>query len=199
MQSESDQVVHLSAEQLAAHIERRLRGAERDAVVAHLVACSECRHDYVQAGEVLDAPRRTWRGYATGLALAAAAVLIFAVIPRSPPTRDAGMAEGAATTQRVAVVDAAAAIRIASPADGDRLTGNVVALTWHPGAPADALYRVTVQTADGSVVWRQSTSDTSVTIPASVRLVDGEVYYWVVDALHADGRSARSAANAFRR
>jgi hypothetical protein len=198
MHPESDHLDHLSVEQIAAHIERRLLGAERDAVVAHLVECSECRQEYVQASEVLAGLHRTWRGHTTGLALAAAAVLIVAFMPRSLPTREVARVDDAAT-QRVAVPDAATGIRIASPADGDRLTGTTVTLAWHPGVPADALYRVTVQTADGSVIWKQNTSDTTVTVSASVRLTEGEVYYWVVDALHADGRSDRSAATAFRR
>jgi hypothetical protein len=94
--------------------------------------------------------------------------------------------------------EVASPIRLAAPADGERLTAGEVRLAWHPHG-RDALYRVTVQTADGSGVWKNETSDTTATLPPSVQLAVGATYYWIVDALHADGRSARSAANAFTR
>jgi hypothetical protein len=196
MSHRPEQALHLNVDQLAAHLDRRLRGTERDAVVAHLVECAECRLEYVHAGEVL-AGTRTRRIGVRSVGIVAAAVLVIAVLPRAFSERDARMAERA-STQRVATPDISTPIRLAVPADGERLTGNEVRLAWHPDG-SDALYRVTVQTADGSTVWKTSLTDTTVTLPPSVHLIAGATYYWLVDASHADGRPARSAASAFTR
>jgi len=197
MSNQPDHALHLSVDQLAAHLERRLHGTEREAVVAHLVECAECRREYIEAGEVVGTARPKWVGVRTGIGLAAAAAVAFAVMPRAfPPaattvTPDVSM-------QRTALREVAAPIRLAAPADGERLTGAAVHLSWHPDGN-DALYRVTVQTEAGAVVWKTETHDTSYALPPVVPLTGGVTYYWIIDALHADGRSARSSANAFIR
>jgi hypothetical protein len=196
MSHRPEHTLHLNVDQLAAHLDRRLRGTERDAVVAHLVDCAECRLEYVHAGEVL-AGARTKRIGVRWVGLAAAAVLVIAVLPRAFSDRHARVT-GPTSTERAATPDASMPIRLAVPADGERLTGNEVRLAWHPDG-SDALYRVAVQNAEGGVVWKTSLTDTTVTLPPSVRLVGGATYYWLVDALHADGRSARSPASAFTR
>ena len=197
MSNQSEHPLHLSVDQLAAHLERRLYGTDRETVVAHLVECAECRREYIDAGEVLGAARPKWVGVRTGIAFAAAAAVVFAVMPRAfrqtarSVTPDVSM-------QRTSLPDVPAPIRLAAPADGERLTGAEVRLSWHADGN-DALYRVTVQTEAGAVVWKTETHDTSFTLPPVAQLTGGVTYYWIIDALHADGRSARSPANAFIR
>ena len=197
MSHPSEHALHLSVDQLAAHLDRRLRGTERESVVAHLVECAECRREYVATSEVVGAPRRTWGWARTGIGLAIAAAIVFAAVPR------AFRRPGAATmrevsAERASIPDIAPPIQIATPTDGERLTGTDVRLAWHPHGK-DALYHVTVQTADGAVIWKAETHDSSYTLPRSVQLASGATYYWIVDALHADGRTAHSPATGFIR
>jgi hypothetical protein len=49
---------------------------------------------------------------------------------------------------------------------------------------------------DGEPLWTLDTSDTSVTIPASVLLQVGRTYFWRVDAVH-DGVAATSGVIPF--
>ena len=197
MSHQPEHALHLSVDQLAAHLERRLHGTEREAVVAHLVECAECRDEYIQAGDVLAGTRSKWIWVRAGVGLVAAAVLVVAVLPRSSSDDEAGVTRDR-PAQRVTAPDVPPLIRLAAPADGERLTSTEVSLAWHPDA-GNALYRVTVQTADGGLVWKKETSDTTVILPPSVPLAAGATYYWIVDALHTDGRSARSPVNSFTR
>ena len=197
MLHQPEHALHLSADQLAAHLERRLYGSEREAVVAHLVQCADCRCEYVAAGEVVGAARRNWIGLRAGIGLAAAAVVIATVIPRAVPRPEATVTRDV-STQRVAAPDVSVPIRLAAPADGERLTGVDVRLSWHAHGN-DVLYRVIVQTDVGGVVWKSETRDTTSTLPPSVQLTGGATYYWIVYALNADGLSARSPTNAFIR
>ena len=197
MSHQPEHTLHLSVDQLAAHLERRLRGSEREAVVAHLVQCADCRGEYVAAGEVLGAARRNWIGLRAGIGLAAAGVVVATVIPRAVPRPEASITREV-STQRVAAPDVSAPIRLAAPADGEHLTDVDVRLSWHAYGK-DVLYRVIVQTVAGAVVWKSETRDTTSTVPRTVQLTGGTTYYWIVDALDAHGRSARSPANAFIR
>ena len=197
MSNQPERALHLSVDQLAAHLERRLRGAEREAVVAHLVDCPECRREYIEAGEVVGAARPKWLGLRTGIGLAVAAAAVFALLPRPFPPAATTVTPDV-STQRTSVPDIVAPIRPVAPADGERLTGAEVRLSWHADGN-DALYRVTVQTEAGAVVWKTETHDTSYTLPPVAQLTGGVTYYWIIDALHADGRPARSSATAFIR
>ena len=194
MSYQPEHALHLSVDQLAAHLERRLRGTEREAVVAHLVECDACRREYIATAEIVGAARRKWL-VGSGIGLAAAAVLVFAVLPRALPPTETTVARDV-PAQRASAPDVPVPIRLGAPADGERITGSNVRLSWHPDGN-DALYRITVLTADGAVVWKAETRDTTVTLPTTTPVAAGATYYWIIDALHADGRVARSPASAF--
>jgi hypothetical protein len=195
MHAAPNRASHVSAEQLAAHLERRLRGPERSAVVAHLVECSECRTEFAAAGQLVTARRSfPWPRIAGGVTAAAASIVL--VMSQTRVGTELPVSSG--VTERVVQPEAVPPVVVASPSDGERLTGPRVRLTWQAQG-ANTLYRITVQSSEGRVVWRSDTSDTTVTIPADAKVTGGEVYYWFVEALHADGRSARSRASAFRR
>ena len=197
MSNQSEHASHLSVDELAAHLERRLHGTEREVVVAHLVECAECRREYIEAGEVVGAARPKWVGVRAGIGLAAAAAVVFAVMPRPfPPTSTTSTPDVA--MQRNSLREASGSVRVAAPQNGQHLAGPEVRLSWHPEGN-DVLYRVTVQTEAGAAVWKAETHDTSYTLPSTANLTSGMTYYWIIDALHADGRYARSSANAFIR
>jgi len=197
MSNQSEDGLHLSVDQLAAHLERRLQGAERKAVVAHLVECRECRREYIETGAVVGPARPRWIGVRTVFGLAAAAAAVFVLMPRTFRPGATTAAPDVAM-QRTSLPDVPAPIRLAAPVEGERLTGSDVRLSWHPDGD-DVLYRVTVQTDAGAVVWKTETHDTSYTVPPDAPLTRGIRYYWIVDALHADGRPARSPATSFIR
>jgi hypothetical protein len=195
MHAEPNRASHVSAEQLAAHLERRLRGGERSAVVAHLAECSECRAEFAAAGQLVPRWQSVrWPFIAGGLIAAAASIVLV-----SSPTRVASeLPLSGGVTERVAQPEAAPPVVVTAPLDGERLTGPRVQLTWQSHGP-NTLYRVTVQSSEGRVLWRSDTNDTTITVSADTKLATGEIYYWFVEALQADGRSSRSRATAFRR
>lgn len=197
MSNQIEHALHLSVDQLAAHLERRLHGAERKAVVAHLIECGECRREYIEAGAVVGAARPRWVGVRTGIGLAAAAAVAFLLMPRTFRPAATTVAPDVAM-QRTSLPDVPAPIRIAAPLEGEHLTSSDVRLAWHPDGD-DVLYLVTVHTETGAVVWKAQTHDTSYTVPRVVPLTHGVTYYWIVDALHADGRPVRSPATSFIR
>lgn len=50
-----------------------------------------------------------------------------------------------------------------------------------------ASYRLTLTRLDGATVWSASTRDTLVALPDSIHLAAGQQYFWIADALLADG------------
>jgi hypothetical protein len=72
-----------------------------------------------------------------------------------------------------------------------RMTGDV-------SAGVGATYTVTVQDSSSAEVWkRASWSDTSITVPDSVRLNPGSLYFWSVDARLVDGNTAKTGPHTF--
>jgi hypothetical protein len=88
------------------------------------------------------------------------------------------------------------AVSVVAPTEGEDISGTP-AFTWRavPGATA---YRITVSRADGDSVWAATVRDTTARPPASVALPEGDLYYWYVDVLLADGRSIGGTAHEFR-
>ena len=90
-------------EEVAAFAEGRLRGAERERLIAHLAGCADCREvlaETIETAEELDAtarPRFPW--LARGAAAAATFIVVGAVVvsqrnaTRSPPSPDEWLAE----------------------------------------------------------------------------------------------------------
>ncbi|HVE72532.1 MAG TPA: zf-HC2 domain-containing protein [Thermoanaerobaculia bacterium] len=75
-----------SDETLAVFVEGKLKGAEREAVVAHLADCADCRDIVVDATEEAATanvvwPKSGWRKYAPPLIAAAAALAIVLGVP----------------------------------------------------------------------------------------------------------------------
>jgi anti-sigma factor RsiW len=176
----SDANTHLTEAQVSAYLDRALEPAERSAVEQHLAACPECRQEAVESGRLAHGFRRrpVW---AVGAGLAAAAAVFIALgTPARPPAeppivRAPGTGEGVPEVQ------------VAAPLSGGSLPPGG-ALTWHPVAGA-SVYHVGVTDPAGRPVWADTTADTAVAAP----LQPGR-YFWYVDALLGDGRSATTGS-----
>jgi hypothetical protein len=183
---------HLTAEDVAAFLDRRLTTTERHDVEDHLAHCGRCRAEVaavrrlVKAGPV---PRKlTLR-----TAFAAAAVIAFLALTL-------GRLGPGGTDDRVRTTPSLSGggselITGLQPADGDTVASARPALIWRSigGEPA---YRVTVTEETGKLVWTNTTTDTSLTLPPTL-LSPRTTYFWYVDALRADGRAASTGVRRF--
>jgi hypothetical protein len=182
---------HLSSEEVAAYIDGAISGSDREQIESHLADCEECRRELVEVRTALRQFRRTpdWRIIAPA-AVAAAAVIALLALPSllSDPdsARDVRVRGPDESVRREGVP----LIAVVNPLDGSTIE-MTEGLVFHWRAPAaDASYQLTLGDDAGEVVWTLSTTDTLVTLPESVRLGPGSIYYWYVDALLPDGRSA---------
>ena len=186
---------HLSVERMAAYLDERMAPADRVEAVAHLADCAECRRELREAREVIVRAPATRRRGLLPVAIALAAALAFIVVLRVPRLNDEGT-----SAQRGALraVDPAAVpgIAVVGPVNGDSAAVRGLTFVWRP-EPGDPQYHLTLQDASGSVLWRLTTADTLAVLPASVTLVSGAEYFWRVDALRADGRTATTGAQEF--
>lgn len=173
--------------------------------LAHAASCAFCRDQVAAAAraiasapvaaEIARLERRGWSGRSRRLAgiggVAAAAVVAILFVARQPsePVADAG-------THRdpVAGVPAAQAPVLLSPVDVT--VHRPVALDWRRSNGATQ-YQVAVFDAEGTVMWKEQTTDSTVTIPAHVRLEGGVTYWWRVEARIGYDRWLASDVNPF--
>jgi hypothetical protein len=178
---------HLTERQVAGYLDQALGAVERTGVEEHLEQCDACRSELLDAARIADtlpAPRRRW--LLAGAAAAAAVIGIVLLMPGRKPAGDVirGPNDGEGVPHMTAVI----------PASDARVSAGSLRLVWRAVATAE-LYRVTVTDAGGAPVWSDSTSDTAATPRAT--LTPGRTYYWVVDALLSDGRSATTGSVGF--
>ena len=127
--------------------------------------------------------------------LVAAAAIAFVVLNVNRVDRD-GSAERVRTPAASFPIDASARISVLSPADGDTIRLGRPALLWSAVA-GEPTYRLTLTDRSGQPLWTNTTSDTSLTLPALVTLQASTTYFWYVDALRADGRAASTGVHSF--
>jgi hypothetical protein len=203
----------LDANALAGLAEGRLDEAERDQALAHLVVCPDCRDvaseltAHVEAAPPARAARRGWR---TGVAAAAAAVLVAFGVHVATRTRGGGDAEtrdrlvaAARDLSKAApglrldpLTDAELAVRDADllRGDGDLASprGKVLdprpTFAW-PVVPGARTYAVTLLDATGRL-WREETTATELRPPDP--LAPGASYVWTLEA--DDPLSVRTTA-----
>ena len=140
----------------------------------HLARCSLCREEIVEAREILGRPRpRRSRWPVLAPVAAAAAAIVLVVVwpgnpdpqPRDPQHRDT---PGVAPAAPAPIAPVGSAIQLDE-------------MVWSRVARADR-YRLTLYDSDGDVVWRATTTDTSVPFPDSVELQQSRPYLWKVEA-----------------
>jgi hypothetical protein len=177
---------HVTDSAVAAYLDQRLPPADRTRLVRHLIVCDECRLE-VSETQALLARRGHRRWFAVAGLIAAAALLVLvlrpAVAPSDPPSAIAIREGGSSSTLT--------AYGPVGEAGGDSLR-----LVW-AAAPGATVYRVTVSAVGGRALWSASTADTSVIVPDSARLETGMVYYWVADALLANGTTRSTGLRGF--
>jgi hypothetical protein len=184
----------------------------RDRAVAHLAECASCRALYADLLATLAAPEivkaraatlgnefepstqvsRTRsslnRGVFAVTALAAAALLFIAV---SVP----GFRQDSSTTLR----DVADPVTVTAPALLSPLGAidTTPIFRWKSVDGAD-LYRVTVFSPDGVVVWDEESTDTVIALPSMSPLQSGATYMWRVQARTSYNRWSSSDLAEFR-
>jgi hypothetical protein len=187
---------HLRDDVLAAYLDRTLSASARAAADAHLAECPTCRDELVAVTALARYTRRRSRAARVGapLAAVAAAVLIAVFVPWRGPQHTPGV-DGERLRKTTGV--AGARLRAVAPVDGATLRPDSVRFTWHREA-GDAAYHLTVSDESGSVQWTVDTSDSTIGMPASVRLKAGRSYYWYVDAIGGDGKTRATGLSQFR-
>lgn len=174
--------------QIAAFLDRGLSDAEHDQVEGHLAECAECRRQVLETDALVQRVRRPRRLIAGTAVIAAAASLILVALP--------SIRGGVGSMKTPVYRDAAATASLLSygPVGETRLKS--VHFVW--GAASGAMsYRLTVSRADGETIWTQSGRDTVAMLPASIVLRAGDRYFWVSDALLADGSSRSTGLREF--
>jgi hypothetical protein len=188
--------LHPSDGDVAAYLEAVLPDRERVALEAHVADCEYCQARLALAGEVVGTAPRTRRRrllYPAALIAAAAGLAAVLLVPGrtvepTPQSEFRTPAEGTAGQR----------LRIIQPSRGGSIRSEAPRLIWS-GLGADALYQITISTADGSVLWSERTSDTTVVPPVTVagRLRSGERYFWRVDGLLPNLRSVTTGDQPF--
>jgi hypothetical protein len=173
--------------EIAAYLDRRLSGPERERAESHLAGCAECRDEVAQAHQLLRRARRPKVLFIAGIAAAAAvAVLVIGpgLLRQSSITADSLIRGGAQASPVVAY----------GPIGEVPMTSLRFVWAAEPGATT---YRLTVAQVDGTPVWTRSGSDTAVTLPDSISLTAGNRYVWVADALLTSGGSRSTGLREF--
>lgn len=190
---------HVHDLELAAFVDGGLDPVSRRRVEAHLLACEVCRAVVAEAGAFVE-PARAARPrrrtlFAAGTLAAAAAIALLTVVLGRPSL------ESPARTRDVeAVGRAGLAFAPAAPPDGARIRADTLSFHWRT-AGAEATYQITISSSTGAIVWTSRTLDTSLTLPRTVAsgLESGRSYYWQVDAVLPDLRSATTGPRRFTR
>ncbi|MFQ5889475.1 MAG: zf-HC2 domain-containing protein [Gemmatimonadota bacterium] len=193
----NEETVHVTTEEIAAYLERSLSNAEQATIEAHLTECALCREDVAQAWDLIHpkAPRKRWL-YAIPPA-AAAAVVAFLLLagPRSAGPPEPTW-ETRQRTERASEREAVASIAPVTPLPEAPVDPDRIMFTWR-GIGGQPSYTLTLTAENGEAMWTAGTSDTSLVLPPDIRLEPGRLYFWYVDALLADGRSATSGLQSF--
>jgi hypothetical protein len=177
---------HLEPGEIAAYVDEATPAATRTRVESHLASCDDCRAEVAEISQLSLAVRQARRRRRVWIpAAAAAAAVILLVAPRlvRAPLRD--HREGAVTTT--------ISPRVLSPVG---LVDSLTELTWS-SVPHAARYHVRLFDANSAVLWEPETSDTSLTVPISVRVRTSATYYWKVEAITGFNRAAASELVAF--
>ena len=187
--------IHITDEDLAAWLDGTLEGAARANAEQHLVACDECRAVVVQAGGTIALRKRTraWPWAAGGLAAAAAMVILVVSRPPVPfATTNAVERAHAPVTEDVPRFEARA------PEMRATVARDSLAFAWE-AEPEGTVYQLTISDDRGRVVFTTRTADTAFVLPrdSATAITAGPVYYWLVEALLPDLRSATTAARSF--
>lgn len=189
--------MHPETEVIAAYVEGTLSPDEMSILEAHLAECAECRGVATDASLLIreEIRRRRWLVAAPAMTIAAAAALAFFVI--FPPSDDGPLATDTERGGSDHASEAMPAIVALLPEAGASIRPDSVRFSWHSASP-EALYRFALTDSAGRSVWETTTPDTTLQLPAELRLASGRHYFWYVDALLPDGTEASTGLEEFR-
>ena len=188
---------HLKNGELADYLDRKLSGEELLRAEAHLADCDYCCEQVIVATRSLSdleqksrRPLMMW----TGLAAATlAGVLILAPGLRGPDTaQEPILRDGSGALSQAGEEP----IEVLAPSLGAELRRDSLHFAWRSIAP-EALYSFTVTDAVGDVIWEGTTKDTALDLTSRIMIDDGKRYFWYVDALFGEGRSASTGVREF--
>lgn len=180
-------MTHLTPEAVAGYLDHDLSRDERQQVELHIASCVECRAELAQVrGLELRRRRRRWIPVFAPLA-AAAAVVLAIVLPQ----------RGATPSDLRSSPAGDSPLGIVAPESSAEVAPESLRFVWRSAGPA-ASYTFTLQEDDGRMVWTSTTTDTSAAVPDSVKLTPGRTWFWLVDALLPDGRSASTGVQRVR-
>lgn len=184
MHREPTTVLHVTPEELAGFLDRRLAPATRTRLAEHLAECAACRSDLVRAGRVVRGSglgRRLALGATAALAVLVATVSVVTV-RRLEDTRVRG---------------GNGAVQLIAYAPIGQVESILPRFTWGAASPG-ALYRLSLFDPKGATLWTTSIRDTSVTLPDASALTRDTTYTWIVDALQRDGSELSTGIRQFR-
>jgi hypothetical protein len=187
---------HLSDEELAAYLDRRVEAPGLTRVEAHLVGCDGCRAVVMEAAAMLAARRRRTRlVFITAGGMAAAALVLVVVSGALTMSRDVEPTVRGTPPLLTEDVSRFAAL---SPEPRAAVVPDSLVFLWQ-SRPEGTVYQVTVSDEHGVVVWTDRTGDTTLAAPAAAAksLVPGQLYYWKVEALLPDLRTASTPFSSF--
>ena len=171
---------------ILAAVERRGPEGERLRTINHALECRECREEL----ELIRGIQATRPRVVTRPAMwALAATIVLAV--GLATWRLMSLGAGAADVTR-GVTEGVTAVAPVGETHLDALR-----FVWRPVTGATA-YELEIRRADGSLVARSTTSDTSVAPPAGNAFDANTDFYWSVVARLADASEARSTPRRFR-
>jgi len=198
MESDSTRARHPDDAAVAGYLDRTLAPDDYARVEAHLAACAECQRDVVAVTRVLaeaQAPRgrRFWVLSTSVIGGLVAAGLALWVGVGLGPSRAARLrADGISGDEGVPALMATA------PAEAETVARGGLVFRWSPAEDPDALYELVISDSVGHVTLRRETRVTVLDLEPAAELAPGSLYYWYVDALLSDGRSATTGVRTFR-
>lgn len=178
---------HLDTEQIAAYLDRNMTPEELPRVEAHIAECERCRREALAATRIVGMrARRRWL-YAGAPLVAAVVASILLVSQRDTETPE--QVFGADATVRTSADEGLLQVTIVAPAPGSAVRVGNRTFRWR-SLGTDVLYRFTLTNQEGEPIFTGDTSDSALTLPGEVALEPDARYFWRVDALLPDGRSA---------
>ena len=183
---------HLSVDDAASFIDGTLSDDAREVVERHLAECDSCREEVAASARlVASVPTQARRGVPWRLVVPLAAGILVAVMLVRPASQP-----DARPTERAVATDGSTIALVAPAADAPLAAGRT-RLVWR-ALDDSVAYNVVLKDASGDEVWTGETADTTIVVPASVRLRAGERYVWRVDGSRTDGTSVASVEMSVR-
>ena len=173
---------HLDESVLAGFLDGDLEPQTRDRAIAHLDACADCRAELRSVSELATSlpVQRHVRSRRTGLWTAMTGVLA-ASIAAVAVIRQPGRSDQQESTARSrAMAEGTARIDVVSPGPAARASG-AAAFVWRSAAVD--VYRFTLLSDDGTVLFSGETRDTTFAWPHAVNALPGTSYFWRVDGV----------------